>query len=444
MTDITMPRLSDSMEEGTILRWLVDDGQPVAVGDDLVEIETDKATMAHTADEEGILEIVAAEGTTLAVGEVIARVGDGTGDRGAGDRGRLRAGAGRGVARTGRRGRGDRRRARRGGAAVGRRIPARTRRQRRHGGGGRDAAGATHRRRARHPAGARGRQRPARADHPRRRARRRRRRGAPAARRLQRRAGRRSGGRAAHPRPRRPARRRAIRRAARSRSRPPRRLQQVIARRMAESKATAPDFQVETEVAMDAVVALRARLKAAAGEGEVVPSLNDFVVKACASALRRHPRANGAYRDGTLRAARAGQHRRGRRGRGRAGRADRVRRRHQDAWGRSAATCARWPRRSAAGRVEPRELEGGTFTVSNLGMFGMTAITPVLNAGQAGILGRGRAARGARARRRGDRRRARCMTLRLSCDHRILYGADAARFLADIRDLLEEPLRLAL
>ena len=77
MAEIVMPRLSDSMEEGTILRWLKSVGDEVAVGDELVEIETDKANMVYEADSAGTLtEIVADEGETLAIGEVIARVGD--------------------------------------------------------------------------------------------------------------------------------------------------------------------------------------------------------------------------------------------------------------------------------------------------------------------------------------------------------------------------------
>ncbi|MCW3019993.1 MAG: catalytic domain of component of various dehydrogenase complexe, partial [Solirubrobacterales bacterium] len=75
MAEIVMPRLSDTMEEGTILRWLKADGEQVARGEELVEIETDKATMTYESDQAGALQIVAAEGATLAVGEVIARVG---------------------------------------------------------------------------------------------------------------------------------------------------------------------------------------------------------------------------------------------------------------------------------------------------------------------------------------------------------------------------------
>src|SRR5947199_1566282 len=72
-----MPRLSDSMEEGTILRWLKADGDQVRRGDELVEIETDKATMTYEADQDGVLQIMAAEGATLPIGDVIARIGDG-------------------------------------------------------------------------------------------------------------------------------------------------------------------------------------------------------------------------------------------------------------------------------------------------------------------------------------------------------------------------------
>src|SRR5208283_3083127 len=75
MADIVMPRLSDTMEEGTILRWLAGDGAHIARGEELVEIETDKAAMTYESDQDGVLEIVAQEGATLPVGELIAHVG---------------------------------------------------------------------------------------------------------------------------------------------------------------------------------------------------------------------------------------------------------------------------------------------------------------------------------------------------------------------------------
>src|SRR3954471_12030052 len=77
MADVPMPRLSDSMEEGTILKWLKSDGDSVSRGEELVEIETDKANMTYEADQDGTLAIVAQEGDTLPVGETIARIGEG-------------------------------------------------------------------------------------------------------------------------------------------------------------------------------------------------------------------------------------------------------------------------------------------------------------------------------------------------------------------------------
>ncbi|MDQ6751384.1 MAG: lipoyl domain-containing protein, partial [Actinomycetota bacterium] len=78
MSDVVMPRLSDSMEEGTILRWLKREGEQVRRGEELVEIETDKATMTYEADEDGPLSILAAEGATLPIGKLIARIGGAT------------------------------------------------------------------------------------------------------------------------------------------------------------------------------------------------------------------------------------------------------------------------------------------------------------------------------------------------------------------------------
>ena len=80
MADVAMPRLSDSMEEGTILKWLKSDGDEVQRGEELVEIETDKANMTYEADQAGVLKIVAQEGDTLPVGDTIAQIGDGGGE----------------------------------------------------------------------------------------------------------------------------------------------------------------------------------------------------------------------------------------------------------------------------------------------------------------------------------------------------------------------------
>jgi pyruvate dehydrogenase E2 component (dihydrolipoamide acetyltransferase) len=226
-----------------------------------------------------------------------------------------------------------------------------------------------------------------------------------------------------------------------SRRQEPSRLQQLIARRMAEAKATIPHFQVQAEVTMDAVIDLRGELKALAGAGEPVPSFNDIIIKATAVALREHPLANGSYQDDAFVlheainigvAVAAGE--------------ALVVPTVFDAAGKSLGQIARESRaladRVRTGHITPAELEGSTFTVSNLGMFGMTAITPVINPPQAAILGVG-ALRETLARVNAQIVDRTLLTLTLSCDHRILYGADAARFLDRIRELLENPLKLA-
>ena len=93
--------------------------------------------------------------------------------------------------------------------------------------------------------------------------------------------------------------------------------------------------------------------------------------------------------------------------------------------------------------VTPPELSGGTFTVSNLGMFGIEQFTAIINPPQAAILGVG-AMRPQPAVADGELTVRTRMTLTLVCDHRILYGADGAQFLARVKELLEQPLSLAL
>jgi pyruvate dehydrogenase E2 component (dihydrolipoamide acetyltransferase) len=222
------------------------------------------------------------------------------------------------------------------------------------------------------------------------------------------------------------------------------RLQQLIARRMAEAKATIPEFQVQTEVEMSAAVAFRAQLKELAGaQCQPAPSLNDLIVKACALCLRRHPRANGSYVDGAFEL-----HERVNVGVAVAADDALVVPVIPDAdvltLGQLAVTSRRLAESVRAGTISPPDLSGATFTVSNLGMYGMTAITPVINPPQAAILGVGAIrdvlARGAA----GEIVDRKLVTLTLSCDHRILYGADAAQFLAAIKQLLESPVSLAL
>jgi pyruvate dehydrogenase E2 component (dihydrolipoamide acetyltransferase) len=222
----------------------------------------------------------------------------------------------------------------------------------------------------------------------------------------------------------------------------PNKLQQTIARRMAESKATAPHFYLTIEIDMGKAVEARAGFKAAAGEGDVVPSFNDMVVKACAIALREFPKANGGYRDGRFEL-----YSRVNVGVAVAAEEALVVPTVFDADKKGLRQIAADTRAVAAkvrdGSVTPPELSGGTFTVSNLGMFGIDEFDAVINMGQAAILAVG-AIREVPAVRDGEIVPAQLMKATLSCDHRILYGAEGAEFLARVRQLLEEPVSLAL
>jgi pyruvate dehydrogenase E2 component (dihydrolipoamide acetyltransferase) len=214
---------------------------------------------------------------------------------------------------------------------------------------------------------------------------------------------------------------------------------------MAESRATIPSFELRTEIDMEACVALRAELKELGGDGRTgadgIPSFNDMVVKACALALREFPRANGSYRD-----ARFELYSRVNVGVAVAAHDALVVPTVFDADRKSLREIARETRalaeRVRANAITPPELSGGTFTVSNLGMYGVTDFTAVINPPQAAILAVGALAPRAVV-RDGELVARHTMTVTLACDHRILYGADAAQFLARIRALLERPLALA-
>lgn len=222
----------------------------------------------------------------------------------------------------------------------------------------------------------------------------------------------------------------------------PNKLQQTIARRMAESKATAPHFYLTIEIDMGKAVEARAALKGTAKEGDVVPSFNDMVVKACAIALREFPKANGAYRDGRFE-----RYSRVNVGVAVAAPEALVVPTIFDADKKGLRQIAAEARTVAAkvrdGSITPPELSGGTFTVSNLGMFGIDSFEAVINMGQAAILSVG-AIREVPAVRDGAVVPAQLMKATIACDHRILYGAEGAEFLARVKALLEEPISLAL
>jgi pyruvate dehydrogenase E2 component (dihydrolipoyllysine-residue acetyltransferase) len=468
-----MPRLSDTMEEGTILRWLKQDGEWVKRGEELVEIETDKANMTYESDRDGILHTVAREGDTLAVGEPIAQIGEQLGAPADGvedaapsaDGAEDDAATERATATASSLGNGtppeqtttDRVKA----SPLARRIAQETgvdlRSLTGSGPGGRivkadveasagaSAAAPT----ATAPAGAATVAPPDTA----------------AAARSE-----------AVPAPAQAAPTVGELASAKGETRVAElsRIQRTIARRMAESKATIPDFALQADVDMQRCVELRTELKRLAQpattapsaqhgvDGQTVaPTYNDMVLKACALALRDHPRANGSYRDGRFEL-----HSRVNVGVAVAVDAEDPLRSALvvptifDADSKALGEIARETRSLAErvrdGSITPPELSGGTFTVSNLGMYGVRSFTAIVNPPQAAILAVGSVERRAVVDTKGIDRQAQgdahdggvvarhTMSVTLSCDHRILYGADAALFLARIRELLEEPTALAL
>jgi pyruvate dehydrogenase E2 component (dihydrolipoamide acetyltransferase) len=219
----------------------------------------------------------------------------------------------------------------------------------------------------------------------------------------------------------------------------PSRAERLIGRRAAESRATVPDFELSTVVDMSATVAARRELRAAAAAASA-PSLTAVVVRASALALREHPRANGAYRDGHFEL-----HARVNVGvaimTGDAFAVPAV----PDADTKTALEITSELRslaaRVRAGTITSPELAGATFTLSNLGAFGVSSFSPPVPPPQAAILAVG-AVREVPIVRGGDIVVGHEMNLTLTCDHRILYGTHAAEFLARIRALLERPQEL--
>jgi pyruvate dehydrogenase E2 component (dihydrolipoyllysine-residue acetyltransferase) len=461
MAEIVMPRLSDSMEEGTVLRWLKSVGDQVAVGDELVEIETDKANMVYESDLDGTLvEILAQEGDTLPVGDAIAKVGDASEVTTNGGGG---AGAASAVRRAGTEDAGQ---------AESAAEPAIEQQER--------TAPAT----PAPPSPAQAPPSPVPAAVPAAPTGDGRVKASPIAKRmakergldLQALSGSGPGGRIvkadvekalaggvaapaapapAAPPPPQPAPAAAPAGPTPGAAEKPEtakgqvqvveltKLQQTVARRMAESKATVPHIYLQMEIDMTAAVDGRAKLKAIAKEGEAVPTFNDMVVKACAIALREQPRANGAYRDGRFEL-----YSRVNVGVAVAAQDALVVPTVFDADIKGLRQISSETRALASrvrdGSITPPELSGGTFTVSNLGMYGIANFGAVINTPQAGILAVGEVKAKAVVTEGGAIEPRQIMGVTLCCDHRILYGTDGAVFLARVRELLEEPLGLAL
>ncbi len=222
-------------------------------------------------------------------------------------------------------------------------------------------------------------------------------------------------------------------------------MRKTIARRLSESKRTAPHFYLTMDIAMDRAVTFREELnRLAEAQGRQKISFNDLIIKACALALRQHPEINASYleEEGVIR---------------------RYKRIHvafavalpeglvtpviRDADQKGLAQIAEEARdlaeRARARQLAPEEMEGHTFTTSNLGMFGIEHFTAIINPPDVCILAIG-AIRDEVVIRDGEFVAAKRMKVTLSCDHRAVDGAMGSRFLQTVKSYLEEPMNLML
>jgi len=429
-TKVHMEALSPTMEEGQVVKWHKAEGDAVTNGDLLAEVETDKATMELSARGDGILaKILAKEGDAVPVGEVIAIIAAEGEDISAlvggagGERGDQAA-----AEPAGKRDEADREEARQGKEQQAEAAPEEN--------GQEEAAAESQGRAGRVKA-------------------------SPVARRLAAEAGvdlgelegSGPGGRII---------KRDVEAAttaeAEERGRAPERpaapawsgqadegyeelkvsqMRKTIARRLTESTGPVPHFFLTIDVDMDRTLAARERLNAVLqGSGDKV-SVNDFVVKATAAALRRHPEVNVAWHG------------------------DHVRRfkhvhvgvavavedglitpvvKHADLKGlvQIGREVKEMAGRAREKKLKPEEYTGATFSVSNLGMFGIHEFTAIINPPEAGILAVGRTEEQAVVMAGQIVIRPR-MRVTMSCDHRVVDGAAGARFLQTLQAMLEEP-----
>jgi len=441
MGDLLMPKLSDTMEEGTILTWLVPDGTVVTRGEQIVEIETDKADMTIVSPENGALHIVAPEGAVLPIGSPIAWIGEGAppvtdattepqptttdeiatnipvGDDGTPEELGVAAPSPVSVA-----------------PVIPTPAPSPS------PGGSRVIASPLARKIARdegidlagiHGTGTGGRIVRADVDA------------------VVRSATPQSTPGPPPPVPSTPPVAEAP--MPHTGQEPPpaafgtriaaTRLQRTIARRMQESAMSAPHFALQRDVDVSELTMLRRQLAAARPEMPT-PTMTDLIVRALALAAAQRPDVLARWEDDAF-VIPDGVH---------VGVAVAVERGLlvpviRDAQTRPIVEIAKITRdlatRCRNGTITPAELEGSTITMSNLGMFGIDRFTAVINPPEAAILAVGRA-RAQAVVREGEIVVREIMTLTLSVDHRSLYGAEAATFLGRIAQLLEMPYALVI
>lgn len=436
MSEIQMPRLSDTMEEGVISTWVKNVGDKVSSGDVLVEIETDKAVMEYEAYEDGFLvKQTVSEGETVPIGAVIGVIADSPDavPEESGD----------------------------GGAQAESEPPAEEQADKAEE--ITEAAEGSERESTQPSAPAPGGQE---APRPR---------TSPLARRLAREYGldinkikgsgpkgrivradieaaRERGAEEAAPAAEakeeaKPSAERAVSAPAFDDGRDSEELKvsnvrKVIARRLTESKQTVPHFYLRRTIDAEALKAFRGQINEQLASTGVKTSFNDLIVKACATALKLHPAVNTSWVDDKLL-----QHNRINVGVAVAVDAGLVVPVLHDTDKATLSEISTRTRELAGkardGKLKPQEMSGGTFSVSNLGMFGVDSFSAVINPPEAAILAVG-AMRQEPVVVDGEVTVRNRISLELSVDHRAVDGAVGAAFLKDLAEILEEPMRIIL
>jgi len=222
-------------------------------------------------------------------------------------------------------------------------------------------------------------------------------------------------------------------------------MRKIIAKRLLESKQTVPHFYLTSNIEIDALLKLRADLNAKSakdGPGSFKLSVNDLVIKACAVALRRHPNVNSTYTeeaiiqytdvdisiavaipDGLITPI--------------------IRKADQLGLAAISNAMKDLGARAKSGKLKPEEFQGGGFSISNLGMFGIPEFSAIINPPQSAILAVGAGEQRAVV-KNGAIAIATIMTVTLSCDHRVVDGALGAEFLSTLKSIVEDPLSLML
>ncbi len=216
------------------------------------------------------------------------------------------------------------------------------------------------------------------------------------------------------------------------------RIKQRTGERMSLSKQTVPHYYVTSEVAMDAAMAFRAQVNESLGTDGTRVSVNDLIIKAAALALREHPNVNASFEDGRIYrhpridiniaiALDGGLI------------APFVPAADEKSLGAISRLAKALGRRAREGGLKPDEYQGGTITVSNMGMFGVESFTAIINPPQAAIVAVSSIERRPAYDENGEVVPAQFMKLTLSADHRIANGRDGALYMAEVKKTLENP-----